>query len=289
MIKEKKYFVGVDVGGTNMKAVLFNGEMVLADYLLATPKDSLDHFLVMLVALIEPLLERARKDKVKIVGIGLGVPGVHDYENGRVLKSPNVPILDGVSLAAVLNSRINLPVKMDNDANCFVRAEALVGVGKKYNNIYGITIGTGVGGGWWHRGEVYLGNHGAAGEPGEMVISTETEIGLEEAYHKLTQNNPVGMADEAYRGDVLAEKTYVEVGRIFGLAFANIVNLLDPEIIIVGGGAVGSSDLFLSETYTSMQKHIESTIAQKKIKIVKSKTKHAGAIGAALLFQETVV
>jgi predicted NBD/HSP70 family sugar kinase len=282
--KNKKYTIGIDVGGTKMSAVLFDGEKVLADYTLGTPKDTLDHFFVMLQALIEPLEEKAKSLKVKIEGLGLGVAGVIDYEEEKMLHSPNIPLIDGVKLVEKLQERVDLPVIMDNDANCFVRAEVLHGAGQKYGNVYGIIIGTGIGGGWWINGEVYRGAHGGAGEPGEMIIDFQEKIGLEQAYKKLTQNNPATLAEEAYRGDTLAQKSYEEVGEYLGLAFANIVNLIDPEVFIIGGGVVESSDLFLSAIRKSMKEYIDSTEAKKKVKVVKGKVgEFAGAIGAALL------
>ena len=282
--QDKVYTIGIDVGGTKMNAVLFNGEKVVADYLLATPKDSLDHFLVMLKALVEPLVEKAKEDKIKIVGVGLGIAGVIDYKEDKMLESPNLAIINGVKVAQELADRIEMPVMMDNDGNCFIRAEALLGAGKKYNNVYGIIIGTGIGGGWWIGNDVYRAVHGGSGEPGEMIIDFETGTGLEEAYHKLTQYNPAQMADEAYRGDVLAEKVFTEVGELLGMAFANIANLIAPEIIVLGGGVVESSDLFLSKAKKAMREHTASAEVRKKIKVLKSKIgQHAGAIGAALL------
>ncbi|PIV51222.1 hypothetical protein CO115_05270 [Candidatus Falkowbacteria bacterium CG_4_9_14_3_um_filter_36_9] len=281
--RQKNYTIGIDIGGTKMLAVLFDGEKALADYTLATPKDNLEHFLIMMDALLEPLTDRARADKVKIKGIGLGVAGVIDYNKKIVLKSPNIPIIDGIDFASKLEGKIGLPVAIDNDANCFCRTEALAGAGIKYKNIYGIIIGTGIGGAWWINNGIYLGAHGGAGEPGQMIIDFNDMIGLEAAYHKLTQHNPAQLAEEAYRGDVLAEKVYAELGNLLGTAFANIANLIDPEIFIIGGGAVESSDLFLSNIKKTMKENIISSEA-KKIKVVKSKLgEQAGAIGAALL------
>lgn len=281
----KQYIIGVDVGGTNMKAVLFDGKNIIDDYLLATPKDDLDHFLIMLKALIEPLEERAKKDKVKIKGLGIGIAGVIDYEEGKMLESPNISILDNIKIYEKIKERINLPIKIDNDANCFLRAEMKLGAGTKFNNAYGIIIGTGIGGAWWNNNKIYQGAHGGGGEPGRMIINFREPIELEETYKKLLQNNPAKMANEAYRADPLAEKTFKEVGNILGIALANIVNLIDPEIIIVGGGVVDSSDLFLNQTKKTMKKYIMSN-KSKKIKIVKGKLeKDAGCIGAALLWE----
>jgi len=282
--KIKTYAIGIDIGGTKMSAVLFDGEKTIADYRLATPKDDFEHFLIMLNALIEPLLDKASKNKVKVRGLGLGVAGVLDCQEKKVLKSPNLPLLDGVKIVQELETKINLPVSLDNDTNCFLRAEMKLGAGQKYNNVYGIIIGTGIGGGWWINNEIYQGSHGGAGEPGRIIINFTEPIDLEQAYHKLSQNNPASLADEAYKGDILAQKSFEEIGRYLGMAFANIVNLVDPEAIIVGGGVVESSDLFLASIKKVMREYIMSAEAKKRIKIIKGKVgEQAGAIGAALL------
>ncbi|MCP4652493.1 MAG: ROK family protein [Candidatus Omnitrophica bacterium] len=285
MSKVKKiYSIGIDVGGTKMSAVLFDGNNLIADYVLATPTDDLDHFMVMLKALIKPLEERARDDKVKIRGIGLGIAGTIDYHEGIMLSSRNIPIIKGVKIANKLEEIASLPVAMDNDANCFVRAEVAHGAGQKYKNVFGVIIGTGIGGGWWINNEVYRGVHGGAGEPGKIIVDFKTGLGLEDAYHKLTQDNPAKMAEEAFRGDKLAQEAFREVGRNIGIALAGIVNIIDPEIFVIGGGAVESSGLFLSEMKKAMREHVGSNESKKKIKIVKSKIgPQAGAIGAALL------
>ena len=284
--KNKIYTIGLDIGGTNMKAVLFDGEKVIANDSLATPKDSLDHFLVMVKAILDPMLEKAKDIKARVKGIGLGIAGTLNFDRNIMLVSPNIPIINNVDLLEKLKSIIDLPIVIDNDTNCFVRAEAKIGVGKGRQSIYGIIIGTGIGGGWWVNNEIYKGAHGGGGEPGSFIIDLENSIGLEEAYHKIMQNNPAQMAEEAYRGDILAERTYEELGRILGTTFANIVNLINPEIFILGGSVVESSNLFLSQAKKTMKTHIESSEARKKVKIVKGKLgDNAGAIGAALLAQ----
>ncbi|MBU0647178.1 ROK family protein [Patescibacteria group bacterium] len=280
----KNYSIGIDIGGTKMSAVLFDGADILAEYMLTTPKDTFEHFMIMLNALIEPLLDKARQNKIIINGIGIGVAGVLDYQEGRVLNSPNIPLLNDQRLTVYLEAKLGLSIKVDNDVNCFTRAEVKIGAGKKYKNIFGITIGTGIGGAWWFNNEIYLGAHGGAGESGWMVVDYQNGIRLEDAYHKLAQNNPASMAEEAYRGDVLAEKSYQEFGQYLGITLANIVNIIDPEVIILGGGVVESSDLFLSVTKKSMRQYIMSPDS-KVIKIIKSKLgEKAGAIGAAMLF-----
>ena len=267
-----------------MSAVLFDGQRAIADYVLATPKDDLEHFLVMITALVEPLMEKAKKDKTKVAGIGLGVPGPLNKE-GRLLDLPNLPILNNVKLGQVLEKRLGLPVFLDNDANCFVRAEARLGAGKKYENFFGLTIGTGIGGGWWHKDEVYAGAHLGAGEPGHIIIDYKNGIDLETAYQKLMQGSGAKLAEEAYRGDVLAQKAFAEFGQYLGIVLADIVNLIDPQAIVLGGGVAQVSDLFLAQTKKTMRQYIISAEAR-KVKILKSKLgAQAGAIGAALLIK----
>lgn len=281
-MEKKSYTIGIDIGGTNIKSVLFNGDKVMMDYSLGTPKDSLEHLIIMILALIEPLAKKAEESKVKIRGVGLGVPGIVDPYSGKITDAPNLPMLNGIKLAEILEKRINLPVKMDNDTECFLRAEATVGAAAKYKNIYGITIGTGIGGAWWVNGNIYYGAHGFS-EPGRMIVDFHEQTTLEAAYQKLTQNNPMNLAQENYRGDELARRAYEEIGLFLGLACVNIINLLDPEAIVFGGGVMASADLFLP----ALKKTIDEKAVKPssgKIKILKSKLgTEAGAIGAALL------
>lgn len=285
MAKDKIYTIGVDIGGTKMCAVLFDGKRSLLDFSLATPKDNVRKFLTMLGALLDPLKEKAKKDKVKIGGVGLGIAGTHNYMEGKILNVPNLPILNGLKIIEKLKEKVEpeWEIKLDNDANCFVRAEARIGAGRKYGNVFGVTIGTGIGGGWFLNGNVYSGARGSSREPGQMIIDFANGLQLEKAYHQITQNNPAILADEAYRGDPLAEKAYEEVGKILGACFANIAILFEPEVIVVGGGVMDSSDLFLPKAKKIMKEYINDPTAG-EVQLLRAKLgKLAGAIGAALL------
>ncbi|OGF30148.1 hypothetical protein A3H09_02000 [Candidatus Falkowbacteria bacterium RIFCSPLOWO2_12_FULL_45_13] len=280
----KQYTIGIDIGGTKMSAVLFDGQEVVADYLLATPKDNLEHFMIILKALIEPLQDRAGKDKIVVKGIGLGIAAELDYKENKALEAPNLPFINGQNLAANLAARLGLEnIKMDNDAHCFLLAEMKLGAGKRLNNVLGVIIGTGIGGAWWFNNQIYRGSHSGTRGPGWSIIDCKEGINLEQAYHKLAQNNPAALAEEAFRGDILAEKSYQEFGHYLGISLANIVNLIDPQLIIINGGAVESSGLFISTTKKVMRQYIKNE-ETKKIRIVKAKLgARAGAIGAALL------
>jgi len=289
--QKNNYTIGVDIGGTKMSAVLFDVEKkeVVADYKLATPKESLEKFLVMLSALVDPLVEKAKKQKIKISHIGVGVPGVlaaptDKNEKGLILHCPNLSILDNVELGTKIKEKYSLPVTIDNDANCFLLAEMTVGAAKNSANVFGVTLGTGIGGAICINHEIYQGIHGSAGEICCMIadIVEGTPMTLEEVFHNLSQGNPFNLAEEAYNGDELAIKAYKEIGQHLGLALAGIVNLLDPEIIIIGGSVMVSSDLFLNEVKKNLKDKVLSP-KLKKIKIVPAKLQYGGAVGAALL------
>jgi glucokinase len=285
------YSIGVDIGGTKMSAVLFdlNKKETVADYKLATPTDNLEKFLVMVYALIDPLVERAKKENGQVEKIGIGAPGIiaaptDKNKDGEMLYCNNLAILNNAPLGKILHEKYNLPVSIDNDANCFLRAELALGAVKNSASAAAVTLGTGIGGAISINREIYQGVHGSAGEPGFMVIDVVdgTPMNLEEIYHNLLQANPLSKAEEAFRGDELALKAYQEFGKFLGLALASIVNLIDPEIIVIGGGAMHSGELFLAEVKKSLKAKILSP-KLKKIKVVPGKLENAGAIGAALL------
>ncbi len=276
----KQYTIGVDIGGTNIKAVLYDGKNVLAKDVLATPKDNLEHLLVMIQALLNPFFEQVKQNKIK--KIGLSVAGFIDFKNQKVIKSPNIPILDDVFLCEKIQDIFNIETQIDNDANCFLLAEAKRGVAKKHSNIFGISIGTGIGGAWYLDDKIYKSSETGM-EFGHLLMDVEKKIDLEQIYHKLTQNSPLNLAREAYLGDVLAERAYEEFGENLGVALVNVVNLLGPDLVVIGGSATESSDLFFAKIKKIMQDYA-LTDSLKKIKIVKSALgEYAGAIGGALL------
>lgn len=288
-MSNKQYTIGIDIGGSKMSAVLFDGVKVLADFTLATPHDTVSHVVIMMEALVDPLFDRVKKEGAEIKGMGIAVAGIVNFKEQIIAKnSPNLVILNRIKLASLLAERRGVPVVMDNDANCFTRAESILGAGKKYHNIYGITIGTGIGGGWWINNNIYHGGRQGANEPGRFIMDTKDKIDIEAMYQKLTQHNLLKLAQEAYRGDVLAEKAFNELAELFGLLFANIANLIDPEVFIIGGGAAEVGNLFIPKAKKAMREYIMNP-ESKKIKILKSKLgPMAGAIGAAILMEQEI-
>ncbi len=285
MSKIPEYYLGVDIGGTNLKAILLDeNKKELKSYNLATPKDNVEHFFIMLKALIDPLIKISIKNKAKIRGIGLGVPGIYNPETRKIIKLPNIPLLNNVDIISRIEKEFELPIKIDNDANCFLTAEVKMNLEKKYKNIFALTLGTDVGSAWWVDNKIYRGKNKSVNEITRMVI--ENPNNLKVIYQSLVGSNAEELAENAYRGDKNAQETFEKVGHYLGIACANVVNLIDPEIIVMGGNVVKSSDLFFPKIRKIIEKlamHPEA----KNIKIVKAKVKgEVGAKGAALLWDE---
>lgn len=281
-MKKKQYNIGIDLGGTKISAVLWDGEKVLVNNLLATPKDDLEHLIIMMLELIAPLIARAQADRVEIKGIGLGSAGAIDYRLKKIINSPNISYLNGVNLGTKLSLKTRLSVILDNDVHCFLRAEMKLGATSRFNNVFGVMVGTGIGGASWQNQEIYQGSSGIAGEIGHVIVDYNSKRDLEMTYHDLMNHNSLELAKKAYLGNVQAQKVFEEFGEYLGLALINVVNILDPEAIVVGGGFYNSSKIFLDQAKQMVEKYC--FIKGKKIKIVSGKIgDYAGAIGAALL------
>lgn len=238
-MNNRKLIVGVDIGGSKINIIVWNGRKVIDSW--QTSEVSLKN------------LEKGISH-FNISKIGIGIAGVLDYETGCVLDSPNLKLFEGLCLKKFLNKNI----RFDNDVNCFLRAESKLGVARGFKNVLAVAIGTGIGGAIMiNKKLVYLGSHGSAGEFGFMIIKNEKTW---EKLYQETKNNP--------------EKQK----QIHALGFANLINIFDPEIIILGGGGAKLPNRKL------MEKFILSPLA-KKPKIIFSKLdSNATAIGAALLW-----
>lgn len=282
-----KYIIGVDIGGTKISSVLIKDDKVLKSLKIKTPKKNRREFLKKLSVLIsKTILELA--DKKEISGIGCGVAGALDLRKGIIINAPNIKILNGFNIKNWLSKKFGYKVKIDNDARSFTRAEYLFGVGRGYKNIVGITLGTGIGGGIIINGSMVYGISGLAGEVGHMIIN------LKEDFESLTGVKGlrcIGFIDslKAYQlaklGDKKARKAFEELGGYLGVGLANIINILDPEAIVIGGGFSGAYKFFLPVAKKTITKFIFSQGSRKNVKILIGKLgEDAGAIGAAALF-----
>jgi len=271
-----KYYIGIDIGGTNIKGVVLEElekrprtilygtsrvphgtrPEIKKKFTTPTPKNK-KGLLKVLEERIKPLVE-----KYEIAGIGVGFPGVVDPEQGILVKTTNLTFIDGWNFQEFFTT-LSPQIKGDNDVHCFLRAEARYGAGVGHKNALALTVGTGIGGGIMIDGKVYHGSHYSAEEFGRMIVSDKRD--LETLGTKKTGLTPR------------------ERSKFIGIGIANLVNILDPEIVILGGGAITGGDIDLSTVRAEVKKHIMSPLA-KNTPIVKGTLGDlAGAIGAALL------
>ncbi len=271
--------VGIDLGGTNVRLALVSaGGEILARWERATA--SMPNQDAMVNTLANDLAvcgEEAQSRQVDVKGVGLGIPGRILSQEGRVAFSPNIPALNGLPLVARLKPLVRWPVFLENDANLFALGEHWRGAGAGHQNLLGITLGTGVGGGLILNGRIWQSSEGTTGEVGHITVEPEGQKchcgnrGCLETMasaswtvawvkEQLAQGAPSWLQDlystdpDAIRGetlvaaalnrDPLAQRAFERVGKSLGQTIADVVHLLGLSRIIIGGGFAGAWDIF---------------------------------------------
>ncbi len=284
MAVNKKYIIGIDIGGSKINAIVFNDGKVLKSAKILTSKNKRE-FLKGLEAVVGKMISGLNKKE--LAGIGCGLAGALDLEKGIVLGAKNIKILNSFNIKNWLEKKFGCKVKIDNDARCFTRAEYIWGAGMGYKNLIGVTLGTGIGGGIIIDGKMFYGN-GSAGEIGHMIGG---EIYLEDLIVKDIKNfgfsDPLKTYEFAKTGNKKAKEAFNKMGKYLGVCIANLVNILDPEAVVIGGGIAGAAEFFLPKARQIIKKFSVSPKSRKNIKILIGKLgENAGAIGAAALFLE---
>jgi glucokinase len=307
MVMSKKYAIGIDLGGTNLRAALVSDE---GEIVRKVRKSSSEE---VFGALLESI-EEVRSSE--IVGIGLGVAGVIDRKNGRVFSSPNLRSVEGIDLVHGIHRKFQVPVFIENDANVAALGEKVSGAGKNFENFVLLTLGTGIGGGIIRRGELL----DVSAEVGHMSINAEAEkcpcgnVGCLENYasaramiaravamlEKGTESllkecckgsiykiTPEDIYTAALEGDTLSREILREAGRALGVGLANLINILSPEAIILAGGLVGAWNIYVQEAIREASRRAFKDLFD-AVKIIPSSLRdETGVVGAAsLVFME---
>lgn len=304
--------VGIDFGGTSVKlGVCRAGELLHTDAPIITADFQGPAALITEMAARVAKLREIYPD---IAAIGVGVPGLVDFEHGFVHVLTNVPGWKHVPLKAILSEKTGLPVVVENDANAMAYAEFRYGAGRGLNNIVALTMGTGIGGGLILNGQMYRGVGCAAGEIGQMSIDADGKSGhygnlgaLEkyvgnkeiaehamqryaEAYvtKALEDCTPKKIADAAKAGDDIARQIWEEIADWLGTALASIAWLLNPDAFIIGGGVAQAGDLIFDPLKRKVQSML-STVVYERLQILPAKySNEAGIIGNASLAADAV-
>jgi glucokinase len=286
--------IGIDLGGTKIAAALATPSgRILTDVNIPTEahkgkKQVIENIKKSVYALI-------RGQRTQISCIGIGVPGPILYDKGIVIEPPNLPGWKRVNLKKILEKEFKVPVHVDNDANCAALAEAYFGAGKRARHFIYITISTGIGGGIIINRKIYRGATGSAGEFGHMVIDSRGftcgcgNVGCFEALasgtaiKKRAGMDAISVELAARQGDKKALRVIEETAHYLAIGIANLVNIFNPELVILGGGVSQMRELLLNPIRKEFKKYA-LTLPAKSVKIIRAKLRtEAGVLGAVAL------
>jgi len=282
------YYFGFDIGASSIKAVLVKDKAVIDSKFQDSP-DSLEKLGEALVRLKNELI--GEKSIGEISGIGVGVAGILDKERQAVIKSPNIPYLDNQPLKKILEEHFKpLPVKIEHDVHCFLMAEKETGQAKDFKNIFYLTLGSGIGGAWMFEGKIVYGDHGSAGEAGHMIIDVCQGLKFEElaANKFIMKSLGVGSLEAEQRilkGNDEAHKVMRQLGTNLGIGIANIINILDPEAVVLSGGISWAESLIMPKMKEAINKYVVSPAAKETKVFFSGIGRYGGALGATLLFE----
>lgn len=274
--------LGVDLGGTNIRCAELKDKSLRNKQSVAVNKQGKESVLSQLKALI------SKNISSDVNGIGIGVPSYVDVDKGIVYDVVNLPGWDEVPLKTIMEDEFNLPVEINNDANCFVLGEKHYGLAKEYQNVVGLTIGTGAGAGVIINGRLYNGRNCGAGEFSCLPFKDKyyEYYTSSEFFNGEYQTTALDQFMRANAGDAKAQKIYYEYGCNLGELIKVVLTTYDPEIIVLGGSISNAWEYFNEAMFSTLESfHFQQYIRNLKIEV--SKSTDMGLYGAAhLLLQK---
>ena len=276
--------LGIDIGGTKILTAVVNsqGEVLSRDYRLTPARKGVKAVVRAIVDSANRALTQANMTAAELSAIGIGAPGLSDPEAGILYTSPHLPGWQDVPLRDIVGKELGRKAFMANDANAAALGEFYFGAGRGARNLIYITISTGIGGGVIINGELYTGASGVAGEPGHMTIDDKGPLCrcgntgcwemlasgtalAREAKQRIREGAETSILNyagddvekvtgevihsAAKEGDSLAKELIAQVSYYLGVGLANLVNIFNPELIIIGGGLSRMGDMLLEPAY----------------------------------------
>jgi len=309
-------FLGIDIGGTNVKAALVRRDGSVATYASSAWSGGSPEDAVAAVARLVSGLAPGGASSVA-VACGCGCAGLVDRARGVVLSSPNLPAWHDVELSRLIEAALGLPAVVENDANAAAYGEYVCGAARGAVNAVMLTLGTGVGGGLILEGRLYRGTHGAAGEIGHAALSLEgppcpcgskgclerfvnaesivsRARALIEAGRASSLSAVVGspkftakdVAEAAHAGDAVALEALEATGRVLGVGLAAVANVLDPDVIVLGGGVASVGEPLLRPAREELRARLYASGVRLPRVVRAELGESAGVVGAALLAAE---
>lgn len=272
--------IGVDLGGTNIRAGILDGENLTRKvHTQLRDKDSLDSTLHQFIETIRPLVSP------EIQGIGVAVPSIVDSETGVVFNVVNIPSWERVELKKILEEEFHIPVQVENDANCFALGEQMLGEARGLKNVVAATLGTGVGSGVIVNGKLYPGTNGGAGEIGYLPFrDRDFEFYCASAWFKEVHGTSAqAVYEAATKGDSAALNIWSEFGVNVGSLIKAIAYAYDPQAIVFGGSIAHAFVFFESAMKKTMHENFWFPGSMNALKIFQSKHPDIILLGAASL------
>ncbi|HEY0006499.1 MAG TPA: ROK family protein [Pyrinomonadaceae bacterium] len=305
--------LAADLGGTNLRAATIDASGRIHERVkVCTPRaERPDEIVRAIIGLTRELESRGAGSSSRIRAISVVVPGTVQVEKGIVTRAPNVPALDGFRLAAALTGELRWPAVIENDANAAAVGEMWQGAGRGCRTLVCVTLGTGVGGGLILDGKLWRGIDGSAGEIGHMTVEPFGapcgcgNRGCLEVYASATaivrmtreadsrysasplHANDKLTAEAIYRsgldGDELALEVFRRMGTYLGIGLAGLVNVLNPELIVIGGGVAAGWDLFIEHVREQIMERAFPIPARRAQLSRAERGDDAGLLGAAYI------
>jgi glucokinase len=279
-MKNVENIIGVDLGGTNIRAGKVLKQTIIQTTKTSTPSlGTVDEVLEKMFPVIDGCFDENTKS------IGVGVPSVVDVEKGIVYDVINIPSWKVVPLKEILEKHYKVPVYINNDANCFALGEKYYGKAKSCKSIVGLTIGTGMGSGLIFNGKLYEGINCGAGEFGNIpyLNSNYEHYCSGQFFDEEKMVSAVDTFHLAQQGDKKSLQMFAEFGFHMGQAIKSILYAYDPEIIILGGSLTKSYEYFKSSMFEAIQDFAYRNVLT-NLKIEVSELEHSAIYGAAALY-----
>ena len=273
--------IGVDLGGTKVAAGKIDvsqlGEVIYK--LIPAGSNDPGDIINVIIEVIDKLFDE------QVLGIGIGIPGLVDREEGIVNDVQNIPSWKEVHLGNILETHFNVPVYLDNDANCFALGESRFGKGKDEDDFVGLTLGTGMGGGIIKDGFLIPDAHCGSGEFGNIPYLNSIYEDYCSGKFFIREYGFKGeeLTEAASQGDKLAMKAFGEFGKHLGNAIKTIKLAVDPRKVIIGGSVAQASEFFVDSMWRSIS-DFPFPRAMRDFEVIFSDVKNIAVLGAASLY-----
>jgi glucokinase len=316
-MEPKKVYVGIDLGGTNIKAIASTGDgkRLCEKNVHAETEAGFETVIGKIILLIDDVIQSCGMQREKVAAVGVAAAGIVDMDSGLCRFLPNLPGWINIPLVKALSEKTHIPTFLINDVRAITLAELRYGAGRGAKNLICMAIGTGVGGGIVIDGNLFFGSEGLGCEIGHQIIEPQGPIctcgsrgcleslasgsniafqamkmirqGAKTLMRDLVQNDlnrvtPQIVAQAARQGDNCAKEIWAREAFYLGLGISNLVVVINPEMVILSGGVSEAHDLLIPGIRATLRERVKLGHDVEKLRIVRGELKDlAGAIGAA--------